>query len=315
MYKPTQPLDQGMLEVGHGQRLHWEVRGSPDGKPAVCLHGGPGSGCPPWWSGFFDPARYRVLLFDQRGAGRSTPSAADPATDLSTNTTPHLVGDLERLREHLGVDRWLVLGGSWGATLGLTYAIRHPDRVSEMVLFAVTATRPVEVEWVTRGVARYFPEAYERFVDGVPPQERDLELSATYARLLASPDPHVREAAAERWCAWESAITSQDASDTQHSRFADRDFRYAYARLVTHYFSKAGFLADDAILGRVRRIQDIPAVLVHGRYDLATPPETAWRITQAWPNAQLHILEGVGHAGSDAMNEAIVAATDRFASH
>ena len=312
MYPAPEPYDHGMLAVGDGQRLYWETCGNPVGKPAVVLHGGPGSGASPYWRRYFDPERYRVVLVDQRGAGRSTPSAQDPATDLTTNTTAHLVADLELLRSHLGIGRWLVLGGSWGATLGLSYAVRHPERVAELVLFAVTTTRRRDVEYLTRGVGRYFPEAFARFVAGVPVHERDGGLAAAYARLLASPDPDVRTRAAADWCAWENAIVALEEDPARSPRYADPAFCYGFARLVTHYFAHAAFQPDDAIVGHLDRLHGIPAVLVHGRLDLAGPADTAWEIARAWPDAGLVIVGGVGHAGSRAMDLAVVTATDRF---
>jgi proline iminopeptidase len=317
MYAPTPPHDEGLLDVGDGQRLHYEVRGAPDGMPAVVLHGGPGSGCSPWWAGFFDPRRYRVVLLDQRGAGRSTPSTRDLTTDLSVNTTAHLVEDLERLRTHLGVERWLLLGGSWGSTLGLTYAVTYPEHVRAVVLGAVTLTRTVDVEWLTRGVGRYFPEAHERFLAGLPQPDRDGLLAAAYARLLASPDPQVRFDAATAWCEWEEAIASLESAPVprvwSNPRYADPDFRYGFARTVTHYFANAAFQPDDAILSRLHRLAGIPAVLCHGRLDLAGPADVAWAVAGGWPGAELHIVDGVGHLGSERMNALMVAATDRFA--
>jgi proline iminopeptidase len=317
VYEPTPPHDEGLLDVGDGQRLHYEVRGAPDGVPAVVLHGGPGSGCSPWWAGFFHPERYRVVLLDQRGAGRSTPSTQDPATDLSVNTTAHLVGDLERLREHLGVDRWVLLGGSWGSTLGLTYAVTHPERVRAVVLGAVTLTRTADVEWLTRGVGRYFPEAHERFLAGLPERDRGGNLAVAYARLLASPDRQVRFDAAVAWCEWEEAIASLEADAVSgvwsNPRYADPDFRYGFARTVTHYFGNAAFQPDDAIESRIDRLAGIPAVLCHGRLDLAGPADVAWAVARRWTGTELHIVDGVGHLGSNRMNALMVAATDRFA--
>src|SRR4051794_5635940 len=287
MYEPTPPHEEGRLDVGNGQRVHYEVRGDPHGIPAVVLHGGPGSGAGPWWAGFFDPRRYRVVLLDQRGAGRSTPAAADPTTDLSVNTTAHLVADLERLRAHLGVDRWVLLGGSWGSTLGLTYAVTHPERVRAVVLGAVTLTRTVDVEWLTRGVGRFFPEAHERFLAALPEPDRGGDLAAAYARRLASPDPQVRHAAALAWCRWEEAIASlgTDAVPGVWSspRYADADFRYGFARTVTHSFAHAAFQPDDAVLARLPELAGIPAVLCHGRLDLAGPADVAWRLPGGCP--------------------------------
>jgi proline iminopeptidase len=320
MYEPTAPHGEDWLDVGDGQRLHYEVRGNPGGVPAVVLHGGPGSGCRPWWAGFFDPERYRVVLLDQRGAGRSTPTTRDPDTDLSVNTTAHLVADLERLREHLGIDRWLLLGVSWGSTLGLTYATTHPERVGAIVIGAVTLTRAADVDWITGGVGRYFPEAHERFLAGLPPEDREdlpTNLAAAYARLLASPDPLVRAQAATDWCRWEEAIAGLETDavpgEWSNPRYADPDFRYGFARTVTHYWGNAAFQPDDAILGRLDRLADIPAVLCHGRLDLAGPADVAWQVARSWPAADLHIVPGVGHLGSDRMNALMTAATDRFA--
>jgi proline iminopeptidase len=317
MYEPTPPHEEGRLDVGDGQRLHYEVRGDPDGIPAVVLHGGPGSGAGPWWAGFFAPRRYRVVLPDQRGAGRSTPSAADPTTDLSVNTTAHLVADLERMRTHLGVDRWVLLGGSWGSTLALTYAVTNPERVRAAVLGAVTLTRTVDVEWLTRGVGRFFPEAHERFLAALPKPDRSGNLAAAYARRLASPDPQVRHAAALAWCQWEEAIASLGTDAVpgvcSSPRYADADFRYGFARTVTHYFAHAAFQRDDAILARLPELAGIPAVLCHGRLDLAGPADVAWAVALRWPGAELHVVPGVGHLGSGPMNAVMVAATDRFA--
>jgi proline iminopeptidase len=201
LYPPIEPYDQGMLDVGDGNLVYWETCGNPDGKPALTVHGGPGSGCSTGMRRV-DPDRYRAVLFDQRGCGRSTPHASDPATDMSANTTEHLLSDMELLREHLGIDRWLLSGGSWGSTLALAYAERHPHRVSEIVLSAVTTTRRSEIDWLYRGVARFFPEEWERFRAGVPEADRDLV--AAYARLMEDPDPLVRAQAANAWCAWVS---------------------------------------------------------------------------------------------------------------
>jgi proline iminopeptidase len=317
VYEPAAPHDAGLLDVGDGQRLYYEVRGNPAGIPAVVLHGGPGSGCTPWWAGFFDPERYRVVLPDQRGAGRSTPSVSDPRTDLSVNTTAHLVADLERLRHHLGIDRWLLLGGSWGSTLALTYAVTHPELVRAVVLGAVTVTRASDADWITRGVGRYFPEANERFLGALAPEERDGNLCAAYGRLLGSPDPQVRAAAAIAWCEWEEAIASLETDAVPgvwtNPRYADAAFRYGFARTVTHYWANAAFQPDDAILGRLDRLAGIPAVLCHGRLDLGGPADVAWEVARRWPDVELQVIPGVGHLGSAAMNATMVAATDRFA--
>src|SRR6266511_3886593 len=208
-----------MLDVGDGQQVYWEACGDPNGKPAVVLHGGPGSGCTRGLRRYFDPGAYRIVLFDQRGAGRSVPHAGDPTVDLTTNTTPRLIADIELLRAHLGVERWLVFGVSWGATLALAYAARHPQRVTEVVLAPVTMTRPAEIHWLYHGVGRFFPEEWARFRDGVPVGERDGDLVAAYHRLLNQPDPAVREKAARDWCAWEDAVVSLESDYQPNPRY------------------------------------------------------------------------------------------------
>jgi proline iminopeptidase len=291
--------------VSDGHEIYWEVRGNPAGKPAVALHGGPGSGCPPWWAGFFDLDSYRVVLFDQRGCGRSRPHAGAPTVDLTDNTTQHLIADIERLREHLGIERWLVLGGSWGSVLGLAYAQAHPDRVTELVLFSVGAGTGGEVEWITRGVGRYFPAEWRRFRDGVPERERDGDLAAAYNRLLLDPDPAVHGKAARDWCAWESTHMGADP------RYEDPVFRLCFARLVTHYWSHAHFLDDGQLMRDLDRLADIPGVLIHGRLDISGPLEGPWTIAQRW--GELVAVEGEGHRGGREMRAQVVAATDRFA--
>lgn len=311
-YPPVEPYEHGMLDVGDGHLLHWETCGNPDGKPAVVLHGGPGSGCTPAHRRLFDPQEYRVVLLDQRGAGRSTPHASEPAADLSVNTTEHLLRDLERLREHLGIERWLVYGSSWGSTLGLAYAERHPERVVEMVLAAVTMTRPADVRWLTHDVGRFFPAEWNRFRAGVPEADRHGELVDAYARLLADPDPVVREQAARDWCDWEEAIVSLESGGVPNPRYDDARFRMGFARTVTHYFRHAAWLADDQLLRDAHRLAGIPGVLIHGRLDLGGPLITAWELAQAWPGSELVVLDDSGHTSSD-IGDHVVAATDRFA--
>jgi proline iminopeptidase len=208
LYPPIEPYDKGMLEVGDGNLVYWEACGNPAGKPALVVHGGPGSGCGTWVRRYFDPDRYRVVLFDQRGCGRSTPHAGDPAADMRHNTTRHLIADMERLRRHLGIDRWLLHGGSWGSTLILAYAEQHPERVSEIVISSVTTTRRSEIDWLYRGVGRFFPEQWERFLAGAPGTPRDGDVVAAYARLMEHPDAAVRERATADWCAWEDTVLS-----------------------------------------------------------------------------------------------------------
>jgi proline iminopeptidase len=313
-YPEVEPYDQGMLEVGDGQLVYWEMCGNPEGKPAVVLHGGPGSGCSAGMRRVFDPEAYRVVLFDQRGCGRSRPDAGDPATDLSVNTTHHLLGDIEQLRRHLGVERWLVFGGSWGSTLGLAYAERHPERVTEVVLIAIATTRRHEVDWITRQMGRLFPEEWARFRDGVPAADRDGDLADAYARLLADPDPAVRERAAHDWCRWEDTHVAIRPDHRPDPRYDDPAFRMTFARLVTHYWRHAGFLEDGVLLAEAGRLAGIPGVLIHGRMDVSGPLDTAWELARAWPGAELVVIAEAGHsAGDPGMTEATAAATDRFA--
>jgi proline iminopeptidase len=313
-YPRIEPYETGMLDVGDGQSIYWEASGNPSGKPVVTLHGGPGSGSRPGQRRWFDPARYRIIQFDQRGCGRSLPHAGDWSTDLAANTTHHLIADIERLRVHVGVERWLVWGASWGVTLGLAYAERHPERVSEMILLSITMTRPADVQWFAHETGRYFPEQWARFRAGVPKSERDGDLVAAYDRLLNHHrDPDVRLQAARDWVAWEDAILSlEEGYVVPNPRWADERFMIGFARLVTHYFSHVAWLQPDEILGNAARLAGIQAVLVHGRLDLAGPPDVAWALAQAWPAAELHFISG-GHTGDDEMSRLELEATDRFA--
>jgi proline iminopeptidase len=305
----------GLLDVGDGQSIYWEVSGNPDGTPAVALHGGPGGGSTPGRRRWFDPARYRLVQFDQRGCGRSTPHAGDWTTDLATNTTHHLIHDIEALRKHLGIERWLVWGASWGVTLALAYAERHPERVTAMILLSITMTRPSDVRWFGHDTGRFFPAEWARFRAGVPERERDGDLVAAYDRLLnGHADPAVRLQAARDWVAWEDAILSlEEGYVTPNPRWADGRFMVAFARLVTHYFSHAAWLEEDELLRNAPRLAAIPGVLVHGRLDLAGPPDVAWQLSRAWPRAELHFVTG-GHTGDAEMDRLQLQATGRFAS-
>jgi len=303
MYPSIDPYESGLLDVGDGNRVYWEVCGDPAGIPAVVLHGGPGSGCTPTHRRLFDPAAYRIVLLDQRQCGRSTPSAADRSTSLATNTTHHLLGDIERLREHLGIERWVVYGNSWGSTLALAYAENHPDRVSAMVLAAVTMTRPREIEWLYHGAGRFYPDEWEQFRDGVPPDERDGDLVRAYHRLLDQGD---REAA-RRWCAWEETV----AGLGPQGRYAASDFRMAFARIVSHYFSHHAWLEDGILLRHADRLDGVPGVLVHGRLDIGGPLISAWELARAWAGADLVVVDHEGHGGAS-VTARVLEATDRF---
>ena len=309
MYPPIEPYDQGMLDVGDGNQVYWEVSGNPAGKPAVIVHGGPGGGASANWRRYHDPDTYRIVLFHQRGCGRSTPDAGLLETDLSVNTTQHLIADMEVLREHLGIETWQLLGVSWGSTLSLAYAQRHRERVSELILFAVTAGRREEIEWITRDVGRIFPREWERFRDAVPVGERDGSLPAAYARLLA--DPRTREKAARDWCDWEDTHVSLDPQHQPSPRYKDPVFRLTFARLVTHYWANDCFLpAEGDLVERAHLLGGVPGVLVHGRLDVSGPLETAWKLHKNWPGSELVVVDE-GHGGT-AMVDQVVAATKRL---
>lgn len=309
----TVPFDEGDLDVGDGHVVHWEVTGNPDGKPAVVLHGGPGSGLARRRARLFDPQRYLVVQFDQRQSGRSTPHAAEPVVDLSTNTTAHLIADIERLRTHLGIERWLVWGGSWGTVLGLAYAERHPSHVSEMVLASVVGSSLDDVSWVTRTMGRVFPPQWERFRLAVPEAERDGDLTTAYARLLQDPDPAVHEPAARAWCEWEDTHVATVPGYVHDTRYDDARFRLCFARLVTHYWSNGCFLDDGAIERDTHRLAGIPIVMINGQLDISGPLDVPWRLARLLPDAELVVIEGEGHGGATSMTAALVAAIERCA--
>lgn len=315
IYPEVEPLEHGMLAVDDGDLLYWETCGDPGGAPAVVLHGGPGSGCSPWHRQLFDPNAYRVVLFDQRNCGRSTPHASQPQIDLRANTTPNLVDDIERLRVHLGVERWLVTGGSWGSALAIAYAERHPDRADAMVLWGVNAARRSEFDWLFRGgVGALFPERWERLRSAVPEQLRDLDVVEAYARLLFDPDPEVRARAAFEWCLWESATPAWPPRTGLDERYEDPAFALAFARLVTHYVRHDAWLGPDELLDGLGALADVPAVLIQGRFDLQAPLSSARAIHRAWSGSELVVVDDAGHAaGVPGIEEQIVRATDRFA--
>lgn len=310
-FPPIEPYETGMLAVGDGHRIYWECCGNPQGKPALYLHGGPGAGSSPGARRFFDPDSYRAVLFDQRGSGRSRPLASEPDADLSANTTAHLIADIEFLREHLGIERWVVLGISWGTTLAQAYAHRHPERVTALVLALVTTTSRREVEWITEDMGRIFPQEWDRFAAAVPASLRRPRLVDAYAALLRDPDPAIHEPAAREWCAWEDTHVSLAPGHQPYPRFEDPEFRLLFARLVTHYWSNAAFLAEDQLLRDAAKLNGIPGVLIHGRYDVSSPLETPWRLSQRWTTSDLHIMEDAGHGG-DALPGSIVTALNRF---
>ena len=321
-YPPIEPYETGMLDTGDGNRVYWETCGNPAGIPALIVHGGPGSGCSTGARKAFDPERYRIVLFDQRNCGRSTPHASDLAADLRLNTTGHLIRDMEQLREHLGVQKWLLRGGSWGVTLSLAYAQTHPERVAGMIMASVTSTRRSELDWLYRGAGRIFPEAWARFRDYVGAEDYRLptdteppieDLLMAYSRLMENPDPGIRARAATEWLAWEDAVISMEANGTPGS-YSNRpdDARLAFVRICSHYFARDAFLEDGVLIRDAGKLAGIPGVLIHGRNDLGGPVITAWVLARAWPGAELIVIEDSGHTGSAAMQQALDAAGDRM---
>ena len=296
-YPMTEPISSGKLDVGDGHQIHWEVAGNPGGKPAVLVHGGPGSGSSPRQRRMFDPDKYMIVQFDQRNCGRSAPHAGEPEVDLSTNTTPHLIADIETLRTALGVDRWLVWGGSWGTTLGLAYAQAHPGSVTELLLGSVVMTSRAEVDWVTRSMGRIFPERWHEFLEFLPADSRGGELASAYHRLLMDPDPAAHEPAAMAWCDWEDTHVSIADGYEPFLRNQDPEFRLCFARLVTHYWANAAFLEDGQLLRDAGKLAGIPTFLAHGRQDISGPADIPVALAAAIPRSELFIAETEGHGG------------------
>ncbi|MBV9228375.1 MAG: prolyl aminopeptidase [Chloroflexi bacterium] len=315
LYPEIEPYEQGFLEVGDGNLVYWETCGNPDGKPAVVLHGGPGSGCRPWHRRFFDPSAYRLVLFDQRNCGRSTPHASALDTSLASNTTAHLIADIEQLRQHLDVEHWLVYGGSWGSTLALAYAERYPERVTEMILYGITTGRHKEIDWLFRGgVAIFFPEQWERLRMALPEAERDGDIVEAYYRLLNDSNLAVRQRAAEAWCLWESATPEWPPSTGLAERFANPTFALGFARIVTHYMHHNLWLEDESLLRNAGILADIPGILVNGRFDFQSPLANAWDLKRVWPRAELVVVDNAGHAASNpGLTQELIRATNRFA--
>lgn len=306
LYPPVQPYVTHTLAMGARHTLHVEECGNPDGLPVVFLHGGPGGGIAPYHRQFFDPERYRIVLFDQRGCGKSAPHA-----ELRDNTTWDLLADLERLRQHLKIDRWLVFGGSWGSTLGLVYAQTHPERVLGLVLRGIFLCRPRDIAWFYQsGASNVFPDYWRDFVDLIPIEERDDLLSAYHARLTGD-DEVMRMAAAKSWSVWEGRCASLMPSRELVDYFASPFTALSLARIESHYFVNNCFLEPDQILRDASKLAAIPGIIVHGRYDMVCPVEQAWALHQAWPQARLEIVPDAGHAASEpSIVDALVRATN-----
>lgn len=313
LYPPVEPYLTGRLDVGDGHLLYWEECGNPDGRPVVFVHGGPGGGCMPASRRFFDPARYRIVLLDQRNCGRSTPHASTADADLTTNTTAHLVADLEALRIDRGIDAWQVFGGSWGSALALAYAQRHPEAVTELILRGIFTLRRSELDWYYNGGARSLaPEWGERFLAPLGPGFAGDAIAA-YHDLLFDPDPAVHGPAGVAWTTWEAATTHLHLDAEAIAEMSDPAFALAFARIENHYFVHGGWLAEGELIAGVDAIRHVPAVIVQGAYDIACPPITAWDLHRAWPQADFRLVHA-GHSASEpAIADALVRATDAFA--
>ncbi|MEU1707594.1 prolyl aminopeptidase [Streptomyces sp. NPDC005706] len=313
MYPKIEPHDTGLLSVGQGHEVYWESSGNSDGVPVLVLHGGPGSGSSPGLRRAWDPERFRIIQMDQRNCGRSRPSAAQSAVRLTDNTTTDLVADIERLREHLEVDRWALWGGSWGTTLALVYAQTHPDRVRSILLMYMMLARRGDLRWLYHEMGRYFPEEWERFQAGAGTGDH-TDLIAEYNQLLnESGDEATQREAARNWCAWEDVISSLDPGWQPSRRYPDPDFSLQFARIVAHYFSNDAWLAANQVLRDAHRLKGIPGFILHGREDRANPYDMAWLLAQAWPDAELITLSGVGHTHTDYSTTEMFKAANRMA--
>lgn len=306
-YPEIEPFQTGYLPVGGPHQVYYEQCGNPDGVPVVFLHGGPGAGSSPVHRRFFDPAHYRIVIFDQRGAGRSKPLG-----ELKDNTTPHLVGDIERLRSHLGIDRWLVFGGSWGSTLAIAYAESHPDRCKALVLRGIFLCRKSEIDWFLYGMRAFAPEIWREFTSYLPEAERK-DLLTNYHRRLVDPDPAVHMPAARKWSVYEGTCCTLLPSPETVQSFAQDVVALGIARLEAHYFINDIFLPENSLLQNIGKIRHIPAFIVQGRYDLVCPIETADELTRAWPEAEYQVVPDAGHSAMEpGIRSALIEATDRF---
>ena len=308
-YPEIEPYETGMLDVGDGHQIYWERFGTKGAKPAVFLHGGPGGATGPGNRRLFDPALYDVIMFDQRGCGKSIPHAS-----IDANTTWHLVADIERLRELMGVETWLVFGGSWGSTLALAYSETHPERVSELVLRGIYTLTRAELDWYYQfGVSEMFPDKWERFIAPIPEDERH-EMMAAYRRRLTGTDREEQLRCAVAWSTWEGETITLLPNPDYSDHFYDPEFALAFARIENHFFVHAGWLEEGQLLRDAHKLKDIPGVIIHGRYDMPCPAKYAWQLHKAWPKADFHLIEGAGHAYLEpGILDQLIRATDRFA--
>ncbi len=308
LHPPITPYASGMLETPGIHRIYWETSGNPEGIPALFVHGGPGSGTSPAQRRFFDPTRYRIVLFDQRGCGRSTPHG-----ELADNTTPHLIADMESLRQELGIDAWLVFGGSWGSTLALAYAEAHPGRCLGLVLRGIFLCRKSEIDWFLDGIRAFFPEAQRQLAEFIPETERGDLLTAYHRRLL-DPDPAVHQPAAYRWATFEASCSTLLPNPDLVAAFGSDQTALSLSRIEAHYFVNDIFLPDNSLLAHVDRIRAIPATIVQGRYDAVCPIVSADELARAWPEARYVIVPDAGHSAFEpGIARELVAACDRFA--
>ena len=310
LFPPIEPYNHGWLSVGDGHEIYYEESGNPSGKPCLFVHGGPGGGASPAARQFFDPDKYRIVLFDQRGCGRSKPHAS-----IEANTTWHLIDDIELIRETLGIDHWLVFGGSWGSTLSLAYAQSHPERVTELVLRGIFLLRAQELQWFYQhGASELYPDAWQHYLAPIPDAERHDLISAFHSRLT-SEDPEVRLSAARAWSVWEASTSFLIQNEDFMAQLDEPEAALAMARIECHYFVNGGFFeSPNQLLDAVDRIRHIPCVIVQGRYDVVCPPTTAWDLHEAWPEADFKLIANAGHSAFDPANAAaLIEATNRFA--
>ncbi|WP_321336182.1 prolyl aminopeptidase [Breoghania sp.] len=309
LYPPIEPYETGYLDVGDGHEIYWERCGTKGAKPVVFLHGGPGGGFSPAHRRQFNPELYDILLFDQRGCGHSRPHA-----ELEANTTWHLVADIERLREMVGVEKWQVFGGSWGSALALAYAETHPERVSELIVRGIFTLRRFELEWYYQnGASMLHPEKWERYLAPIPENERN-DMMAAYRRRLVGDDEAAKLEAAKAWAIWEGETLTLCPDEGTSAKFRDGHFALAFARIENHYFVHGGWMEEGQLIRDAHKLKGIPGVIVQGRYDMATPARTAWDLHKAWPEAEFHLIEDAGHAYSEpGILDQLIRATDRFA--
>ncbi len=313
LYGNIEPYERGMLDVGDENSIYWEVSGNPNGKAALVLHGGPGSGSSPWWRRLFNPTKYKIILFDQRGCGKSTPSSSNPGYDFSKNTTHHLISDIEALRKHLNVNKWLILGGSWGCTLGLAYSKSYPETVTQMIFFGVTTGRHSEFDWTFRGGNRiFFPEQWDHLMKALPSGRPESDILDLLYEVLNKGNPSNIASLARSLCLWESTTADWPPVYTLQKRFEDSSYAITFARLGTHYAKHYGWLKDGELLNEGGYLDNIQGILINGRYDFQAPLENAWILHTKWRGSELIVVDDSGHSPSATIEDEIVKATDKF---